>query len=61
MFQNYLVLIPAKKHIKCFNGATQIYSWKSNVVSEKVTENITNSYSLFALTFVNHCIVYYQV
>ena len=41
--------------------ATQIYSWKSNGVSEEGTENITNSDSLFALTFVNHCIVYYQV
>ena len=41
--------------------ATQIYSWKSNGVSEEGTENITNSDSLFALTFVNHCTVYYQV
>ena len=41
--------------------ATQIYSWKSKGVSEEGTENITNSDSLFALTVVNHCIVYYQV
>ena len=60
MFQSYLVLIPAKNTLNVLM-ATHIYSWKSNGVSEEGTENITNSDSLFALTFVNHCTVYYQV
>ena len=30
IFQNYLVFIPAIKHIKYFDGTTQICSWKSN-------------------------------
>ena len=36
IFQNYLVFIPAIKHIKYFDGTTQICSWKSNWMSEKV-------------------------
>ena len=34
IFQNYLVLIPAKKYIKYFSGTTQIDWWKSNGMSE---------------------------
>ena len=54
IFPNYLVLIPAIKHIKYFHGTTQIYSWKSNGMSEESIENITKSDSNFAPTFVNH-------
>ena len=54
IFQNYLVFIPAIKHIKYFHGTTQIYSWKSNGMSEESIENITKSDSNFAPTFVNH-------
>ena len=44
-------------YIKYFNGTTQIYSWKSNGMSEENIENITKSNSLFAPTFVNNCIL----
>ena len=54
IFQNYLVFIPAKKYIKYFSGTTRINSWKSIGMSEKIIENITKSYSNFALTFVDH-------
>ena len=54
IFQNYLVFIPAIKHIKYFHGTTQIYSWKSNGMSEESIENITKSDSNFAPTFVDH-------
>ena len=54
IFPNYLVLIPAIKHIKYFHGTTQIYSWKSNGMSEESIEKITKSDSNFALTFVDH-------
>ena len=54
IFQNYLVFIPAIKHIKYFHGTTQIYSWKSNGMSEESIENITKSDSNFASTFVDH-------
>ena len=54
IFPNYLVLIPAIKHIKYFHGTTQIYSWKSNGMSEESIENITKSDSNFAPTFVDH-------
>ena len=54
IFQNYLVFIPAIKHIKYFHGTTQIYSWKSNGMSEESIENITRSDSNFAPTFVDH-------
>ena len=54
IFQNYLVFIPAIKHIKYFHGTTQIYSWKSNGMSEESIENITKSDSNFAPNFVDH-------
>ena len=57
LFQNYLVFIPAKKYIECFNGTTRIYSWKSNRISEESIENINKSDSLFPPTFVNHYIL----
>ena len=53
IFQNCLVFIPDKKHIIYFNGITQIYSWKSNRLSEESIEVINISDSLFAPTFVN--------
>ena len=54
MFQNYLVLIPAKKYIKYFSGTTRIDSWKSNRMSEENLKSITKSNSNFAPTFVDH-------
>ena len=57
IFQNYLVFIAAIKHIKYFHGTTQIYSWKSNGMSEESIENITKSDSNFAPTFVDHHVV----
>ena len=36
--QNYLVLILAKKYIKCFIGNTRVFFWKSR--SLKLEENI---------------------
>ena len=54
IFQNYLVFIPAIKHIKYFHDTTQIYSWKSNGMSEESIENITKSDRNFAPTFVDH-------
>ena len=54
IFQNCIVFIPAIKHIKYFHGTTQIYLWKSNEMSEESFENITESGSYFALTFVDH-------
>ena len=55
IFQNYLVFIPAKKHIQYFSGTTfgNLESWKSNGMSEENTENITKSNSNFAPTFVD--------
>ena len=52
IFQNYLVFISAKKYIKYFSVTTRIDSWKSNI--EENIENITQSDSNFAPTFVNH-------
>ena len=46
IFQNYLVCIPAIKHIKHFHHTAQIYSWKSNGMSEESIENITKSDSI---------------
>ena len=43
IFQNYLVFIPAIKHIKYFNNTTQIYLGKWNGMSEETIENITKS------------------
>ena len=57
IFQNYLVFIPAIKHIKYFHDTTQIYSWKSNGMSEESIENITRSDSNFAATFVDYLIL----
>ena len=54
IFQSYLVFTPAIKHIKYFHGTTQIYLWKSNGMSEESIENITESNSNFAPTFVDH-------
>ena len=54
IFQNYLESIPVIKYIKCFHGATQIYLWKSNGMSEESIENITKLDSNFAPTFVGH-------
>ena len=54
IFQNYLVFILAIKCIKYFHGTTQIYSWKSNGMSEESVENITKSDSNFAPNFVDH-------
>ena len=45
-----------QKYIKCFNGTDQIYSWKSNEMSEESIEKITKSNNRFAPTFVNHYI-----
>ena len=56
IFQNYL-FIPDEKYIKYFNGTNQIYSWKSNGMSEESIENITTSNGPFAPTFVDHCIL----
>ena len=53
IFQNYLVFILDKKHIKHFSGTTQIYSWKSNGMSKENIENITKSDSNFTQTFVD--------
>ena len=36
IFQSYLVFIPDKKYIKYLNDTNQIYSWKSNGMSEKM-------------------------
>ena len=54
IFQNYLALIPAKKYNKCFHATTQIYSWKSNGMSEENIEKITKSDSNFAPIFVDN-------
>ena len=40
--------------MKYFHGATQIYLWKSNGMSEESIENITKLDSNFAPTFVGH-------
>ena len=49
IFQNYL-FIPDKKYIKCFNGTNQIYSWKSNGMSESI-----DHYILPDVNFNGHC------
>ena len=54
IFQNWLVYVPAKKHIKYFSGTTRTESLKSNGISEENIENITKSNSSFVLTFVDH-------
>ena len=57
ILQNYLVFVPAIKHIKYFHGTTQIYLWKSNALSEESIENVTKSDSSLAPTFVDHHIL----
>ena len=54
IYQNYLVFIPVNKYIKYFTGTTRIEWWKSNGMSEESMENITNSDSNYAPTFVDH-------
>ena len=54
IFQNYLVFIPAIKYIKYFHATTQIYSWKSNGISEESIEHITKSDNNSAPTFIDH-------
>ena len=54
IFQNYLVFTPPLKHIKYFHGIIQIYSWKSDRMSEEIIENITKSDSNFTPTFADH-------
>ena len=41
IFQNYLVFMPAKKHLKYFSSTTHIDLWKSNGMSEENIKNIT--------------------
>ena len=57
IFQNCLVFIPDKKYIKYFNGTDEIYSWKSNGMSEDSIENITNQTTFLLQLFVNHYIL----
>ena len=57
IFQNCLVFIPDKKYIKYFNGTDEIYSWKSNGMSEDSIENITNQTTFFLQLFVSHYIL----
>ena len=54
IFQNYLIFMPTKKYTKSVSDATRFDSWKSNGMSEEKIENITNSDSNFAPTFVDH-------
>ena len=50
IFQNYLVVISAKKYIKCFSGTTQA-DWQT---SQENIENVTKSERDFAPSFVDH-------
>ena len=43
IFQNYLILILAKKYIKYSSGTTWIKLWKINGMSKENMENITKS------------------
>ena len=54
IFENYLIVIPAKKYIKNFHATTRIHSWKSNGMSEESIENVAKSESNFTPTFVDH-------
>ena len=56
--QNYFIFIPAKKYIKCFSGSNDIYSWKSNGMSEKSIENINKIDYTFAPTLVSYPLPY---
>ena len=53
-FKNYLVFVSAIKKSKYFHSTTQIYSWKSNRISEENVENIPKSDIDFAPTFVDY-------
>ena len=46
--------MPAIKHIKYIHGTTQIYSSKSNLMSEESIKEITKSDCCFAPTFVDY-------
>ena len=54
IFQNYLVLILAKKYIKYFSGTTPIDSRKPNRIPAEKIENIIKSDRNFAPTFIDH-------
>ena len=54
IFLNYLVFIPAIKHIKYFHGTAQIYTRKSKGMSKESIKDITKSDRNFAATFVDH-------
>ena len=54
IFQNYLVLISAKKYIKYFSSTTRIDSRKSNGISEEKIGRISKSESNCAPTFIDH-------
>ena len=54
IFQIYLAFIPAEKYIKYFSGTTCFDLWKSNGMTEENTENILNSASNFAPSFVDN-------
>ena len=54
IFQNYLLVMPAKKHIKYLSSTTQIDSWKYNGMSEENIEIITTSDSNFASNVYEH-------
>ena len=53
LFQNYLVFIPAKRHIKYFTNTTRVKSWKSNRMSKEIIENITKLDNNLVSTFVD--------
>ena len=68
IFQNYLVFIPAKKHIKYVNRTTLVELWKSNRMSQENIKNITKPDSnlgatfialhlLLDITFNGHCLI----
>ena len=54
IFQNYLVFIPAIKHIKYFHGITQLYLGKSNRMSEESIKKINKSDSYFVPAFADY-------
>ena len=54
IFQNYLVLILAKKCIKYFSGTTPIDSRKPNRILAEKIENIIKSDRNFAPNFIDH-------
>ena len=57
ILQNYLISISAKKYIKHFSDTIRVYLCKSNGMPEENIGGITKSDSLFAPTFVNHCLL----